>query len=120
MQTLNFNTVLTDGKYNGKTVSEVFNKNPKFVFDTIKKWAINGINDKEFADEVLKEAKITKIVHSETIFQENFCVNRDLDETSYKKLKKDNKTIDQIIEEFDKNLIVEKGRDETDAYFVEK
>lgn len=61
--TYHFDTVLTEGRNKGKTVKEVFDKHPDFIFKTLKKWSVNKVHNKEFDDEVLAAARITKIVH---------------------------------------------------------
>lgn len=102
METWDFNTILTEGKFKGKTVSEVFNKNKKFIFNTIKEWCINGIRDKEFSDDVLREANISKTIHSVNVISETTVVDKDNDGMKLqKKLKKDNKSFEQIVSEIE-------------------
>lgn len=97
-----FDTVLEDGRYKDKTVQEVFQNHPDFIFKTLQKWAANGVKDKEFDDEVLKAAHITKTVHPSTYFQEEFSVPRDKEVLKpLKKLRKENKSIDEIVDEIE-------------------
>jgi len=97
-----FDTVLEDGRYKNKTVLEVFQNHPDFIFKTLQKWAINGIKDKEFDDEVLKAAHITKKVNPSNYFQEEFSVPRDKEALKpLKKLRKENKTLDEIVDEME-------------------
>lgn len=97
-----FDTVLEDGRYKDKTVQEVFQNHPDFIFKTLQKWAANGVKDKEFDDEVLKAAHITKTVHPSNYFQEEFSVPRDKEVLKpFKKLRKENKTIEEIVDEIE-------------------
>jgi hypothetical protein len=97
-----FDTVLEDGRYKNKTVLEVFRNHPDFIFKTLQKWAINGIKDKEFDDEVLNAAHIIKKVNSSNYFQEEFSVPRDKEALKpLKKLRKENKTLDEIVDEME-------------------
>ena len=67
-----FDTVIPSGKEKGMTVREAFEKDRRFVFETIKKWSADRVRNKEFSDEVLAAAHITKTIvpGSETIQQE--------------------------------------------------
>lgn len=102
MEVYHFNTEITEGRYKGKTIEEVFSKHPDFIFKTIKKWAINGVNNKTFDDEVLAAAHISKHEGEHHIYQEEFSVPRDKEATKpMKKLRKENKSIDEIFDEMD-------------------
>ena len=102
MTVYHFNTVLTEGRYNGKTIQEVFDNHPDFIMKTLKKWAINKVMDKEFDDEILEAAHITKHVRGKQTFQEEFMVVRDKDAIKpMKKLKKDTKSLDEIFDEME-------------------
>lgn len=74
----NFDTVLPDGPMKGKTVRDAFDNDRHFVFDTIKQWAADKVKNKEFSDDVLAEARITKTIvpGSVTIQQEELIVPR--------------------------------------------
>lgn len=117
-----FDTVLEDGRYKDKTVQEVFENHPDFIFKTLKKWAINGIKDKEFDDEVLKAAHITKKVNPSNYFQEEFSVPRDKEVLKpLKKLRKENKSIDEIVDEMEEERYKNVGQNKnTKNYESEK
>lgn len=117
-----FDTVLEDGRYKDKTVQEVFLTHPEFIFKTLKKWAANGVKDKEFDDEVLKAAHITKTVQSSIIYQEEFSVPRDKEVLKpLKKLRKENKTIDEIVDEIEEERYKNIGQNKnTKNYESEK
>lgn len=76
MITYKFDTVIPDGKEKGMTVREAFEKNPRFVFETLKKWSADKVRNKTFSEDVLAEAKIIKITSEATIQQEEFKVPR--------------------------------------------
>ena len=78
MITYTFDTVLTEGKEKGKTLREVFEKNPRFIFETIKKWSADKVRNKEFSDEVLEAAHIHKHIdpNSVRIQQEEIHIPR--------------------------------------------
>ena len=64
MEILNKKSVIElTGRYNGKTVEEVLNKNRKSIFTLIKKGLC-------FDDEVLKEAHITKTIRDRHAYYE--------------------------------------------------
>lgn len=73
-----FDTVIDSGPEKGMTVREAFDQNRRFVFETLKKWSADKVRNKEFSDDVLKEAGITKIVDpSKTVIrQEELRVQR--------------------------------------------
>lgn len=103
MEILTFNTIIEDGRYKNKTIGEVFNKKPDFIWKTIKRWAANGVKDKTFSEDVLEAAHITHNIRDRHVYQEDFYVERDADVLRKRvKLKKENKTIDEIINEIDK------------------
>ena len=92
MEILTFNTIIDDGYYKNKTIGEVFNKKPDFIWKTIKRWAANGVKDKTFSEDVLEAAHITHSIRDRHVYQENFYVERDVDILRKKvKLKKENK-----------------------------
>ena len=76
MITYSFDTVITDGNEKGMTVREAFEKNSRFVFETIKKWSADKVHNKEFSDDVLSEAHITKIIRDVKIQQEELVIPR--------------------------------------------
>lgn len=112
MDVLNFNSVIEDGRYKGKTIEEVFNKKPDYIWKTIKKWVANGVKDKTFSDDVLEAAHIKHEIRDRKVYQEDFYVERDVDVLKrLKKLKKENKSIDEIVDEIDKeHEMIEHGK----------
>lgn len=91
MKIYHFDTELTEGKLKGKTVQEAFNNNKKVIFNLIKKYKLS------FDDEVLAAAGIKKIVRDEVFT--NVIVESDKPKQNGKKLKKDKKTLDEILDE---------------------
>lgn len=91
MKVYHFDTVLTEGKFKDKTVREAFEGDKKNVFGLIKKYGYS------FDDEVLAEAGITKIVHDHTV--SNIIVDHERVKPSNKKLKKEKKSLDEILDE---------------------
>lgn len=73
-----FDTVIQNGKEKGMTVREAFEKDNRFVFETIKKWSADKVRNKEFSDDVLAAAHITKriVPGSVTIQQEEVFIPR--------------------------------------------
>jgi hypothetical protein len=88
----NFDTVLPEGRHKGKTVREVFDKDKSNIFKLIKKYGYS------FDDEVLAAAHITKIVRNHEARLE---WPRHVADKNAKKYRKDTKTIEQILDEFD-------------------
>lgn len=76
MTVYNLDTVITDGNEKGMTVAEALERDPKYVFNTIKRWAADKVSNKGFSDEVLEAAHVTKIVRDVTVQQEEFSVPR--------------------------------------------
>lgn len=95
MKIYHFDTVLTEGKFkdNEKTVREAFDNDKKIIFKLIKKYGYS------FDDEVLAAAHITKMTHEHTLT--NVIADHDRPKTPAKKLKKDKKSIDEILDEID-------------------
>lgn len=91
MKTYHFDTELTEGRLKGKTVREAFNEDKKVIFNLIKKYKCN------FDDEVLAEAGIKKVVRDVTFT--NVIVDHDQPKPNSKKLKKDKKSLDEILDE---------------------
>jgi hypothetical protein len=93
MTVYNFDTQLTEGKFknNPKTVREAFESDNKIIFKLIKKYGYS------FSDDVLAEAGIKKIVRNQTFT--NVIVEHDKPRVDNKKLKKDKKSIDEILDE---------------------
>ena len=93
MTVYNFDTQLTEGKFknNPKTVREAFESDNKIIFKLIKKYGYR------FSDDVLAEAGIKKIVRNQTFT--NVIVEHDKPRVDNKKLKKDKKSIDEILDE---------------------
>jgi hypothetical protein len=109
MKTYHLDSELTEGKFKGKTVLEALNEDKKFVLNMIKKYKCS------FDDEVLKEAGIVKIVHEHTFT--NTIVEHDKPKPNAKKLKKDKKSIDEILDEmYDERMNI-KDCYETDENF---
>lgn len=106
MKIYHFDTELTDGKYKGKTVKEVFNEDNKVIFKLIKKYKYS------FDDEVLAAAGIKKMVHNVTFT--NIIVDHDPVKQNGKKLKKDKKSLDEILDEmYDEHMNI---KDDYDDY----
>lgn len=97
-EVLTFDSVLKNGRgYKGKTVREVFEKDKKSIFNLIKMY--NCV----FSDEVLDEANIKRTKHDRKVYQEEYFEVRDKGLLSRsRKLKKENKSIDEILDELDK------------------
>ncbi len=93
MKTYHFNTLLTEGKFkdNPKTVQEAFESDNKIIFSLIKKYGYS------FDDEVLEAAHIKKIVRDHST--NSILVDHDPVKPMNKKLKKDKKSIDEILDE---------------------
>lgn len=91
MKVYHFDTELTEGKLKGKTVQEAFNDDKKVIFNLIKKYKYS------FDDEVLAAAGIKKIVRNEVFT--NVIVDHDQPKPNNKKLKKDKKSIEEILDE---------------------
>ena len=91
MEIYHFDTILPEGKFKGQTVSEAFSHDNKIIFKLIKKYGYS------FDDEVLAAANIKKIKHNVTV--SNIIVDHDPVKPNNKKLKKDKKTIDEILDE---------------------
>lgn len=91
MEIYHFDTILPEGKFKDQTVSEAFNHDNKIIFKLIKKYGYS------FDDEVLAAANIKKIKHNVTV--SNIIVDHDPVKSSNKKLKKDKKSIDEILDE---------------------
>jgi len=91
MKVYHFDTELTEGKLKGKTVQEAFNDDKKVIFNLIKKYKYS------FDDEVLAAAGIKKIVRNEVFT--NVIVDHDQPKPNSKKLKKDKKSLDEILDE---------------------
>lgn len=86
---LHKDSVITEhGRYEGKTVEEIINKNRKAIFAMIKK----GMR---FNEEVLAMAHIKHIVHPPVVYTE--IVHHD--HKSNKKYEKDTAKIDDILKE---------------------
>lgn len=102
MEIYNFDTVLQEGRQKGKTVREVFDKDRSNIFKLIKKYGYS------FSDEVLAAAHITKIVRNREVKLE---WPRHLPDKNSKKYRKETKTIDQILDEFDDERTKIKGMD---------
>jgi hypothetical protein len=91
MEIYHFDTILPEGKFKDQTVSEAFSHDNKIIFKLIKKYGYS------FDDEVLAAANIKKIKHNVTV--SNIIVDHDPVKPNNKKLKKDKKTIDEILDE---------------------
>ena len=91
MKVYHFDTELTEGKLKGKTVQEAFDEDKKIIFKLIKKYKYI------FDDEVLAAAGIKKIVRDVTFT--NVIVDHDQPKPNNKKLKKDKKSLDEILDE---------------------
>jgi len=102
MEIYNFDTVLQQGRQKGKTVREVFDKDRSSIFKLIKKYGYS------FSDEVLAAAHITKIVRNREVKLE---WPRHAPDKNAKKYKKDTKTLEQILDEFDDERVKIKGTD---------
>lgn len=91
MDILNFESVIPEGQYKDMTVQEAFDKNKKSIFSMIKK------NRLLFSDDVLKAANITRIIREHNAYYdfERHEVGKQ------KKLKKDTKSIEQILDEIE-------------------
>ena len=111
MEIYNFDTVLQEGRQKGKTVREVFDKDRSNIFKLIKKYGYS------FSDEVLAAAHITKIVRDREIKLE---WPRHLPDRSSKKYRKETKTIDQILDEFDDERVKVKETDSNKDYKTKK
>ena len=109
MKKFDFNTVLPEGRYKGKTVEEVFQNNKKSIFSLIKQYGYS------FSDDVLKEAGIKKIIRDREAHWE---IERDIKKGKQeKKLKKDTKNIEQILDELEESRnqsLKRKEREEKD------
>ena len=91
MEIYHFDTILPEGKFKDQTVSEAFSHDNKIIFKLIKKYGYS------FDDEVLAAANIKKIKHNVTV--SNIIVDHDPVKPNNKKLKKDKKSIDEILDE---------------------
>ena len=91
MEIYHFDTILPEGKFKDQTVSEAFSHDNKIIFKLIKKYGYS------FDDEVLSAANIKKIKYNVTV--SNIIVDHDPVKPNNKKLKKDKKTIDEILDE---------------------
>lgn len=91
MEIYHFDTILPEGKFKGQTVSEAFSHDNKIIFKLIKKYGYS------FDDEVLVAANIKKIKHN--VMVSNIIVDHDPVKPNNKKLKKDKKSIDEILDE---------------------
>lgn len=104
MKVYHFDTELTEGKLKGKTVQEAFDEDKKIIFKLIKKYKLS------FDDEVLAAAGIKKIVHDVTFT--NIIVDHDQPKPNNKKLKKDKKSLDEILDEIcDEHMNVKEDYD---------
>lgn len=92
MRIYNFDTVFQEGRYKGKTVQEVFDKDKSNIFKLIKKYGYS------FDDEVLAAAHITKIIRNHEVRLE---WEHHVADKNSKKYKKDTKTVEQILNELD-------------------
>jgi len=111
MEIYNFDTVLQQGRQKGKTVREVFDKDRSNIFKLIKKYGYS------FSDEVLAAAHITKIVRDREVKLE---WPRHLPDKSSKRYRKETKTIDQILDEFDDERFKIKETDTNKEYVSKK
>lgn len=91
MEIYHFDTILQTGKFKDQTVSEAFSHDNKIIFKLIKKYGYS------FDDEVLAAANIKKIKRNVTV--SNIIVDHAPVKPSNKKLKKDKKSIDEILDE---------------------
>lgn len=91
MEIYHFDTILPEGKFKDQTVSEAFSHDNKIIFKLIKKYGYS------FDDEVLAAANIKKIKRNVTV--SNIIVDHDPVKSSNKKLKKDKKSLDEILDE---------------------
>ena len=91
MKTYHFDTEIADGSLKGKTVREAFNENKKVIFNFIKKYKYC------FDDEVLVKAGIKKIVRD--VVSTNIVVDHAQPNQNNKKLKKERKSLDEILDE---------------------
>lgn len=91
MKTYHFDTEITDGSLSGKTVREAFNENKKSIFKLIKKYRYH------FDDDVLAAAGIKKIVRD--VAFTNVIVDGVQPKQNNKKLKKERKSLDEILDE---------------------
>lgn len=120
MEKIKLDSVIETGSRSvkGKTVQEIINGNRRYIFDMIKKYKLN------FDDEVLKEAHISKTIRNRKIYQEEINVSRDRDATiKPKKLKKDNKNIDDILDEiidnYSSNISEKNNKDNQNEVLLE-
>lgn len=89
MEILHKDSVITEkGRYKGKIVEEIINKNRKAIFAMIKK----GIM---FDDEVLEMAHIKKVEHPHTVT----CEIERHSNKSHKKYEKDSAKLEDILKE---------------------
>ena len=101
----NFESILPEGRYKGKTVREVFDKNKSSIFKLIKRYGYS------FSDDVLAEAHIRKISSEHHAYLE-----WEHHATDNKRLKKDTKTIEEILDEMDyERLKVKLPKDDKDV-----
>lgn len=89
MEVLHKDSVISDhGRYEGKTVEELVNKNRRAIFAMIKKGVI-------FDEEVLAMAHIKHVVHPTVVYNE--IVHHD--NTPKKKYEKDKAKLEDILKE---------------------
>lgn len=86
---LNLDSVITAGKYKGKTVSQIVEENRKEILSLYKKGY-------DFEEEVFEKARYKHIIRDEKVFCE--IVTRDSPK-KIKTFKKDTANISKIIEE---------------------
>ena len=93
MKIYNLKSTIDVGEYAGLTVAEVLEKNKKSIFQMIKEHKLY------FNDEVLELAGITKVIreHKPGIEWEKH------ESKSNKKLKKDTKNLDEIMDELEED-----------------
>lgn len=93
MKLYKLKTTLDVGEYAGCTVAEALEKNKKCIFQMIKEYKLY------FSDEVLELAGIKKIIHDRQVKIEwQIHENK-----GHKKLKKDNKNLDEIMDEIEED-----------------
>ncbi len=104
MYIFNFDSILPEGRYKGKTVREVFDKNKGSIFKIIKRYHYS------FSDDVLEAAHITKIEHEHHSYIEWEHHSAE----NMKKLKKDTKSLDEILDEMEESRLKIKVSSEDD------
>ena len=115
METYNFDSELNEGKFknNPVTVREAFEKDPKIIFNLIKKYKYS------FSDDVLEAAHIKKIVKD--VAYSNIIVDKDPVKPSNKVYKKDKKSLDDILDEmFDEHMNIKDDYEDTNSSYDEE